>query len=34
VVELHGGTVEARNRAEGGLEVTLSLPLGRSTNQS
>jgi two-component system, OmpR family, sensor kinase len=31
VMELHGGTVEARNRAEGGLEVRLKLPLGRDT---
>jgi signal transduction histidine kinase len=29
VMELHGGSVEARNRAEGGLEVILKLPLGR-----
>jgi two-component system, OmpR family, sensor kinase len=29
VMELHRGTVEARNRAEGGLEVRLKLPLGR-----
>jgi signal transduction histidine kinase len=34
VMELHGGSVEARNRAEGGLEVTLSLPLGRSGSNS
>ena len=34
VMELHGGRVEARNRAEGGLEVTLSLPLGRSISDS
>jgi two-component system sensor histidine kinase CpxA len=34
VMELHGGSVEARNRAEGGLEVTLSLPLGRSISDS
>jgi two-component system sensor histidine kinase CpxA len=34
VVELHGGTVEARNRAEGGLEVVLSLPLGQSSKDS
>jgi signal transduction histidine kinase len=31
VMELHGGTVEARNRAEGGLEVRLKLPLGRQS---
>jgi hypothetical protein len=30
-MELHGGAVEARNRAEGGLEVLLKLPLGRET---
>ena len=29
VTELHGGTVTATNRAEGGLEITLKLPLGR-----
>ena len=28
VMELHGGTVNAKNRAEGGLEITLELPLG------
>jgi two-component system sensor histidine kinase CpxA len=28
VTELHGGTVTARNRAEGGLEIALELPLG------
>jgi signal transduction histidine kinase len=32
VMELHGGAVEARNRAEGGLEVRLKLPLGRDTS--
>lgn len=26
-IELHGGTIEARNRPEGGLEVTIRLPL-------
>jgi signal transduction histidine kinase len=26
-VELHGGTIAARNAAGGGLEVTISLPL-------
>jgi signal transduction histidine kinase len=31
VMELHGGTVEAANRPEGGLEVILKLPLSRST---
>ena len=30
VMELHGGTVTALNRAEGGLEVRLKLPLGRA----
>ena len=34
VMELHGGTVEALNRAEGGLEVVLSLPLARSSNEA
>jgi two-component system sensor histidine kinase CpxA len=29
VAELHGGSVTARNRAEGGLEIVLKLPLGR-----
>jgi two-component system sensor histidine kinase CpxA len=29
VAELHGGSVIARNRAEGGLEIILRLPLGR-----
>ena len=29
VAELHGGSVTARNRAEGGLEIILRLPLGR-----
>jgi len=29
VMELHGGRVTARNRAEGGLEIALELPLGR-----
>jgi signal transduction histidine kinase len=27
-MELHGGRVEAQNRAGGGLEVTLELPRG------
>ena len=30
VTELHGGKVAARNRAEGGLEIVLELPLGRN----
>jgi two-component system sensor histidine kinase CpxA len=30
VMELHDGTVLARNRAEGGLEVVMKLPLGES----
>ncbi len=30
MTELHGGKVTARNRAEGGLEVVLELPLGRN----
>src|SRR6188508_39766 len=29
VTEVHGGKVRARNRAEGGLEIALELPLGR-----
>jgi two-component system, OmpR family, sensor kinase len=29
VTELHGGRVTARNRAEGGLEIAIELPLGR-----
>jgi two-component system sensor histidine kinase CpxA len=29
VVELHGGRVTATNRAEGGLEIAIRLPLGR-----
>jgi two-component system sensor histidine kinase CpxA len=29
VTELHGGKVMARNRAEGGLEIAIELPLGR-----
>ena len=32
VTELHGGTVTATNRAEGGLEITLELPLGRPSS--
>jgi two-component system sensor histidine kinase CpxA len=31
VMELHHGAVTARNRAEGGLELVLKLPLGRAT---
>jgi two-component system sensor histidine kinase CpxA len=31
VTELHGGRVTARNRAEGGLEIALELPLRRET---
>jgi two-component system sensor histidine kinase CpxA len=30
VTELHGGTVRAANRAEGGLEIALKLPLSRA----
>jgi signal transduction histidine kinase len=30
VTELHGGKVTARNRAEGGLEIVIELPLGRA----
>jgi two-component system, OmpR family, sensor kinase len=30
VTELHGGKVTARNRAEGGLEIAIELPLGRA----
>ena len=30
VTELHGGKVTARNRAEGGLEIAIELPLGRT----
>jgi two-component system sensor histidine kinase CpxA len=30
VTELHGGVVTAANRAEGGLEIALKLPLGRA----
>jgi two-component system OmpR family sensor kinase len=28
VTELHGGKVTARNRAEGGLEIAIELPIG------
>jgi two-component system sensor histidine kinase CpxA len=31
VTELHGGTVTAANRAEGGLEIAIELPLDRKT---
>ena len=31
VTELHGGRVTARNRAEGGLEIAIELPLGRES---
>jgi two-component system sensor histidine kinase CpxA len=31
VTELHGGTVAAANRAEGGLEITIELPLGHES---
>ena len=31
VTELHGGTVTAANRAEGGLEIALELPLRRES---
>jgi two-component system sensor histidine kinase CpxA len=34
VTELHGGSVTARNRAEGGLEIALELPLGRNSTVS
>ena len=34
VTELHGGTVTARNRAEGGLEIAIELPLGRASSSS
>jgi two-component system sensor histidine kinase CpxA len=32
VTELHGGTVTAANRAEGGLEIAIELPLGREAS--
>jgi two-component system sensor histidine kinase CpxA len=32
VTELHGGTVTAKNRAEGGLDIRLTLPLGRESS--
>jgi len=31
VTELHGGRVRARNRAEGGLEIAIELPLGQTS---
>jgi two-component system sensor histidine kinase CpxA len=31
VTEVHGGKVTARNRAEGGLEIAIELPLGRES---
>jgi len=31
VTEVHGGKVTARNRAEGGLEIAIELPLGRTS---
>ncbi len=34
VTELHGGTVTAKNRAEGGLEISLRLPLDREAFNS
>ena len=34
VTELHGGTVTAANRAEGGLEIALELPLRRESANS
>lgn len=34
VTELHGGKVTARNRAEGGLEIAIELPLGRESTVS
>ena len=33
VMELHGGAVKAKNRAEGGLEITLELPLGGASSR-
>jgi two-component system sensor histidine kinase CpxA len=30
VTELHGGSVSARNRPQGGLEIALKLPLARA----
>jgi two-component system sensor histidine kinase CpxA len=32
VTELHGGRVTARNRAEGGLDIAIELPLGRPSS--
>jgi two-component system sensor histidine kinase CpxA len=34
VTELHGGTVTAANRAEGGLEIAIELPLGRESSNA
>jgi signal transduction histidine kinase len=34
VTELHGGRVTARNRAEGGLEIAIELPLGQPASTS
>jgi two-component system sensor histidine kinase CpxA len=34
VMELHGGAVKAQNRAQGGLEITLELPLGDAPARS
>jgi signal transduction histidine kinase len=34
VTELHGGKVTARNRAEGGLEIAIELPLGSDSSSS
>jgi signal transduction histidine kinase len=34
VTELHGGSVQALNRAEGGLEVILRLPLDRASQSA
>jgi two-component system sensor histidine kinase CpxA len=30
IVELHGGAMEARNRVEGGLEVTMHFPVAQA----
>jgi signal transduction histidine kinase len=32
MTELHGGKVTARNRAEGGLEIAIELPLGSDSS--
>jgi signal transduction histidine kinase len=34
MTELHGGKVTARNRAEGGLEIAIELPLGSDSSSS